>query len=77
MTARERDALVEAAAGVHRERDPEGRIVPPPAWWDLPPEECAEVYRAQLLSREMEKAVDPAARSGTVRAVLARIGGVL
>ncbi len=76
MSGRERDVLIEAAVGAHRERDREGRVVPPPAWWDLPPGDREELYRIQLLTREMEKAVDPAGRSGTVRAVLARIRGV-
>lgn len=69
------ELLVEAAVTAHRERDREGRILPPPSWWDLPPEACEEVFRLQLLTRELEKATDPRGLSGTARAVLARIGG--
>lgn len=72
---REQETLVEAAVASHRERDREGRIVPPPAWWDLSPEACDEVFRLQRFTRELERAADPAGRSGTVRAVLARITG--
>ncbi len=75
MNGREREALIEATATPHRERDREGRLVPPPAWWDLPPDAREEAYRLQL-TRQMERAVDRAGRSGTVRAVLARIAGI-
>ena len=68
-------ALIEAAVTPHRERDSEGRIVPPPAWWDLPPEALDELFAEQALAREIERAVDPEGESGTVKAVLARIGG--
>ena len=71
----ERDALIEAAATAYRERDREGRLLPPPAWWDLSPEDCEEAYRIQLLARGMERAMDREGWSATVRAVLARIGG--
>ncbi len=70
-----RDALIEAAATAYRERDREGRLVPPPAWWDQAPEDCEEAYRGQDRAREMERAMDREGRSATVRAVLARIGG--
>ncbi len=70
----ERDALIAAAATAYRERDREGRLVPPPAWWDLAPEDREEAYRMQLLAREMERAMDREGQSATVRAVLARIG---
>jgi hypothetical protein len=75
MSERDRDALVEAAVTPHRERDAEGRIVPPPAWWDLSPEAREELFRRQMLSRMIERAADPRGRSGTVRAVLQVIGG--
>ncbi len=71
----DRDALIEAAATAYRERDREGRLVPPPAWWDLAPEDREEAYRVQLLAREMERAMDPEGQSATARAVLARLGG--
>ncbi len=70
---RARDATIEAAISARRERDAEGRIVPPPAWWDLAPDGREELYRLQLVTRVMEKAMSGA--SGTVRAVMARIEG--
>lgn len=68
-----RDALIEAAVTAHRDRDREGRLVPPAAWWDLSPEDAAELFRRQLVTRVLERAADPAGRSTTVRAVLGRI----
>ena len=44
MSDRETRALIEAAITPYRERDAEGRIVPPPAWWDLPPEALDELF---------------------------------
>lgn len=73
----ERDVLIEATVTAHRERDREGRLAPPPAWWDLAPEDCEEAYRVQVLAREMERAMDDEGRSATVRAVLGRIGGAI
>jgi hypothetical protein len=73
VNERELEVLVEAAASAHRERDHEGRLAPPPAWSDLAPEQREAVYRLQLVTRKMERAV--AGMSGTVQAVLARIGG--
>ena len=66
-----RDVLLEEVVSAHRERDREGRIVPPPAWWDLAPEDLGEVHRRQLAQRLLERAVG--GQSGTVRAVLERI----
>ena len=68
---RSREMLIEAAVTAWRERDEEGRIVPPPAWWDLGPEAREEVYRRQLVTRVMERAIGDT--SGTIRAVLARL----
>ena len=73
MTPEERDALIEAGVSAHRERDRDGRPVPPPAWWDLAPEDLDELYRRQMAQRALERAVDLEGRSGTVRAVLERI----
>ncbi|HEY6866593.1 MAG TPA: hypothetical protein VI792_05005 [Candidatus Eisenbacteria bacterium] len=73
MSDREHDTLIEAALTAHRERDPEGRLIPPPAWWDLPPQALDELFRAQVLAREVERRADAAGWSGTVRAVMARI----
>jgi len=75
MSDRETPALIEAAVTAFRERDRDGRIVPPSAWWDLPPEALDQLYREQSFARDVERATDPAGESGTVKAVLARILG--
>jgi hypothetical protein len=74
MSDREREVLLEAALTVHRERDSEGRVSPPSAWFDLPPEALDDLFAHQLLAREMERGIDPRGMSGTVRSVLARLG---
>jgi hypothetical protein len=68
-----RGPLVEAVLSPHRRRDAEGRPVPPPEWWDLPPDAHDEVERRALEARALERALDPRGRSGTVRAVMARL----
>lgn len=75
MSDRETRALIEAAITPYRERDHDGRIVPPSAWWDLAPEALDELFVEQAFAREIERALDPGGESGTVKAVLARIGG--
>jgi hypothetical protein len=65
--------LIEAAVTAFRERDREGRIVPPPAWWDLAPEALDTLYAEQAIARDLERAMDPAGESGTVKAVMARL----
>ena len=74
MNERERDALIEAAVTAHRERDREGRIEPPPAWWDLAPEDAEELFLRQVVTRELERAARPQGWSGTVSAVMRRLG---
>ena len=73
MNGRGYEAVMEAAITAYRARDREGRLVPPPEWWDLAPELLDELFREQLLARVVERAIDPEGFSGTVRAVLARI----
>jgi hypothetical protein len=68
------DAMVEAVLTPYRSRDPEGRPVPPPAWWDLSPDALEEVHRKAVTIRRLEQALDPRGLSGTARAVMARIG---
>ena len=65
--------LIELVAGAWRDRDASGRAVPPPAWWDLPPDERRLAFDAQVATRELERAVDPEGRSGTVQAVMDRL----
>jgi hypothetical protein len=74
MNERTRAALIEAVLSPHRERDRDGRLVPPPEWWDLPPDAHDELAREGIRARLLEKAMDPRGRSGTVRAVMVRIG---
>ena len=69
----ELEQLVEATAGAWRERDANGRPLPPPAWWDLLPEAREQAFELQRATREFERAIDPAGFSGTVRAVLDRL----
>jgi hypothetical protein len=69
----ELDLLLESAASAWRERDASGRVVPPPAWWDLAPDERMLAFDAQVATRELERAVDSSGFSGTVRAVLSRL----
>jgi hypothetical protein len=69
----ERDALVEAVISPRRERDAHGRLTPPAAWWDLPPEALDAVYRKALEARRLERAAHPRGANGTVSAVMAWI----
>ena len=68
------ELLIESAASARRDRDASGRAAPPPAWWDLPPDARALAFEAQIHTRELERAVDPNGFSGTVRAVMERLG---
>ena len=72
-----KEILIEEAVSGYRERTTSGRILPSPAWWDLPPEAREELYQRQLQSRILERAVAPDGMSSTVRAVLSRIKGIL
>lgn len=73
MNERERNALREAALTTYRRRDAEGRLLPPAAWWDLPPEALEELYAEQFAARDVERALHPQGWSGTVAAVMRRI----
>lgn len=67
------EALVEAAAGAHRERGPRGEVRSHPAWHDLDVTGREAAWAAAAESRALEAALDPAGLSSTARAVLARI----
>ena len=69
----ERDLLIESVTGAWRDRDPSGRAIPPPAFWDLVPDDRLLAFDAVVATRELERAIDPEGRSGTVRAVMARL----
>jgi len=73
VTDRTQELLIEAMLSPHRERDSDGRLKPPPEWWDLPAEALDEVYRRTFEARAVEREIDPRGRSSTVRAVMARI----
>lgn len=75
MTPRSDETLVEAVLTAYRSRDREGRIMPPPEWWDLHPDARQEAHRSSLEARRIERALDGRGRSGTVRAVMDRIRG--
>ncbi len=66
-------ALLEAAATAYREHDLEGRLLPPPAWWDLSSREKDELFRLQAMAREIERALHPTGMTTTARAVMSRI----
>ena len=69
----ERDLLIESVTSAWRERDVSGRAVPPPAWWDLAPDDRLLAFDAQVATRELERAIDSEGFSGTVRAVMDRL----
>ena len=74
MTADERAALIEQAAGAFRDRDPrDGRAQPHPAWRDLDDAGRVEAFDAASAARRLEAALAPDGLSTTARAVLARI----
>jgi len=73
MATSEEEALIEAAAGAWRARDPRGGLAFHPAWWDLDEAGRQTAYEAARESRALEAALDPAGLSSTARAVLARI----
>ncbi len=73
MIDESKDLLVEEAASAFRERNTSGRILPAPAWFDLPPLDRETLYRCQLESRQIERALNPKGLSSTVLAVLSRL----
>jgi len=74
MTERERQALVEEAAGAWRPGGAD-QVRPHPAWADLEPAGRLEVYEITRVLRQLEAALDPQGLSTTARAVLSRIAG--
>jgi len=74
MNARaERERMIETVVSAERRRAPDGRIVPPAAFWDLSPADRDEVFREQLLARALEAAWHPNGLSSTGRIVCERI----
>jgi len=76
MTPRRRiddpEVLLEAATTAVRERDASGRIQPSPAWADLTPEQCDELFDRQWAARILEQGMDRRGLSTTGNAVLNR-----
>jgi hypothetical protein len=70
---KDRETLVEEAAGAFRARDAHGRILAHPAWHDLDAAGRREAFEAAARLRAMEAALHPEGLSTTARAVLARI----
>ena len=54
LTDEQLEALPESAVYAFREVDAECRPVPPPAWFELSPEERERLYRLQIITRRME-----------------------
>ena len=73
MSEEPKSALLEQVVTAHRERDAEGRPIPPPAWWDLGPEDMDEIVRRQLEQRALERALNPRGWNATVAAVMRRV----
>lgn len=74
MSAAEQALLLEAAVTPFRDRDASGRILPSPAFMDLPVAAREELATLQSWIREMERAGHPRGWSGTVQAVMTQIG---
>ncbi len=73
MTDDSKEILIEQAVSAYRERTTSGRILPSPAWWDLPPESRGELFMRQLQSRIVERAFARDGMSTTARSVLSRL----
>ena len=76
MTFEDRDDLIEAAVSAHRDRSRDGRILPSPAWADLPPGDREAAFDLQAASRRLEAAFAENGLNATVRAVVERAGGL-
>jgi len=70
---KDREDLIEQAAGAFRGRDPHGNILAHPAFHDLDEAGREEAFALAARLRELEAALDPEGLSTTARAVLARI----
>ncbi len=64
------EILIEGAVSAHRDRDPEGRVLPSPDWMDLSPEDRDRLFEIQLATRLLERQEGPSGLSGTARTVL-------
>ena len=73
---REREMLIEEATTAWRPRTPDGIILEHPAWADLDSDSRGAVFDETVVARRLEKGMDDAGQSSTVRAVLGRLGRV-
>lgn len=73
----EQELLLEQVTTAFREEDADGRLLPSPAFHDLPPDLRGAAYEESARLRRMEAALDSLGLSTTGRAVLARIHGAL
>ncbi|RMG48293.1 MAG: hypothetical protein D6718_02060 [Acidobacteria bacterium] len=69
---RDRERLIEAVVSADRRLDPDGRIVPPAAFWDLSPQDREAAFFDQMLARALEAAWHPRGLSTTARRVVER-----
>ena len=68
------ELLIEQAVSAWRPVSPGRGFLPHPAWCDLPPADREAAFEATLVARAIESAVDLEGCSGTVRAVMGRMG---
>jgi hypothetical protein len=74
MTRAEREALIEAVTTAHRTIDPFTRMVSGhPAFHDLDEEGRRVAYERTLVTRTLERALDPQGLSTTARVVVRRL----
>lgn len=72
ITEEERELLIEAAAGAHREHTHLG-VTPNASWNDLDEEGRQRAFELARGLRKLERTLDARGLSATARAVLARI----
>jgi len=72
---REREVLVEQAAGAWRPVRVDGSVGALPAWADLDDAGRAEAFEVARASRRLEAALDGRGWSSTVKVVMGRIAG--
>jgi hypothetical protein len=70
------DELIEATLTAHRARSRDGRLLPSPAWADLPADDREAAFDAARASRVLEALYDEGGLNSTVRAVVDRIVGI-
>ncbi len=64
------EILIEGAVTAHRDRDPEGRVLPSPDWMDLSPGDRERLFEIQLATRILERREGASGLSTTARTIL-------